>query len=224
MMKGQNLGTVALRESFTNQTAQWVSEKRIERAFYLAAIPAAWRANGMNPVLVDFGPSCEIEASRYYTENWREYNAGWRCPTGRSYHLASVREGPPQVCGVATPFNPCPPVAQWTLDMLHGIKELPDEHERESWGGVTVTMLIEGAVATFEANGRKNVMDARKQPLQDPIVDAEQAAKEDGINTKGPDTSASRSAARTRSSGTSRTARAATRNRRITLAIREPEA
>ncbi|KAL8335759.1 hypothetical protein RB598_009788 [Gaeumannomyces tritici] len=186
MIKGKNLGTETLSKSFQDQTDQWVLEKRLERPFYLAAIPAAWKANGMNPVLVDFGPSCEIEASRYYAVDWRKYNPGWRCPAGRSYHLASVRDGPPQVCGAPYPGNSCPPVLQWTLDMLDGIEELPDEHERESWGGVTVTMLIEGAVATFEANGGKNIMDAEKQPLQDPVYDAEQAAKGDGVDTKRP--------------------------------------
>ncbi|KAI8266412.1 hypothetical protein K4K58_010009 [Colletotrichum sp. SAR11_239] len=148
-------------EEYDGYTASWKQEKNIERAFYAAAIPAAWTANRPAPVVVDFGNSCEIDARDYFTEEPKQYNVGWRCPNGHSYILAGVRDGPQGSCG---PNNPgdgggCNPTHKWTLDILDGIAQLQDG-DLGKWGGVTVDDLIVGAVNTFEKNGRKNVMDA----------------------------------------------------------------
>ncbi|KAI8163643.1 Killer toxin subunits alpha/beta [Colletotrichum sp. SAR 10_70] len=148
-------------EEYDGFTASWKQEKNIERAFYAAAIPAAWTANRPAPVVVDFGNSCEIDARDYFTEEPKQYNVGWRCPNGHSYILAGVRDGPQGSCG---PNNPgdgggCNPTHKWTLDILDGIAQLQDG-DLGKWGGVTVDDLIIGAVNTFEKNGRKNVMDA----------------------------------------------------------------
>lgn len=49
-----------------NHTDNWLREKNIERAFYAANRPA--------PVVVDFGPSCEIDARKYFFEGPESYN------------------------------------------------------------------------------------------------------------------------------------------------------
>lgn len=59
-----------------NHTENWNREKNIERAFYAAAIPAAWTANRPAPVVVDFGPSYEINARKYFFEWPESYNSG----------------------------------------------------------------------------------------------------------------------------------------------------
>lgn len=63
-----------------NYTTSFNEEKAIERAFYAAAIPAAWAANRRTPVVVDFGPSCGIDARKYFIVGSKKYNVGWRCP------------------------------------------------------------------------------------------------------------------------------------------------
>ncbi|KAH9231439.1 glycoside hydrolase family 18 protein [Colletotrichum gloeosporioides 23] len=148
-------------EEYDGYTASWKQEKNIERAFYAAAIPAAWTANRPAPVVVDFGNSCEIDARDYFTEEPKQYNVGWRCPNGHSYILAGVRDGPQGSCGPSYPGDGggCNPTHKWTLDILDGIGQLQDG-DLDKWGGVTVDDLIIGAVNTFEKNGRKNVMDA----------------------------------------------------------------
>jgi hypothetical protein len=127
-----------------NHTDNWLREKNIERAFYAAAIPAAWTANRPAPVVVDFGPSCEIDARKYFFEDPDSYNSGWRCPDGHSYILAGVRDGPQTQCGPNSPGDGggCTPVFKWTLDILKGIGELQDDTNK--WGGVTVDDLIIG--------------------------------------------------------------------------------
>lgn len=127
-----------------NHTENWNREKNIQRAFYAAAIPAAWTANRPAPVVVDFGASCQIDARDYFFEKPEMYNSGWRCIDGHSYILAGVRDGPQQPCGPPTigDGGACNPVAKWTLDILKGIDEL--QKDDNSWGGVTVDDLING--------------------------------------------------------------------------------
>ncbi|KAF4927131.1 Killer toxin subunits alpha/beta [Colletotrichum viniferum] len=86
MIKGGQ--TSRRRAEYDGYTASWKQEKNIERAFYAAAIPAAWTANRPAPVIVAFGNSCEIDARDYFTEKPKQYNVGWRCPNGHSYILA----------------------------------------------------------------------------------------------------------------------------------------
>lgn len=128
----------------SNHTDNWNREKNIERAFYAAAIPAAWGANRPAPVVVDFGDSCEIDARKYFCEEPSSYNSGWRCPDGHSYILAGVRDGPQNPCGPSTPGSGggCNPTFKWTLDILKGIGQLQEDDNE--WGGVTVDDLIIG--------------------------------------------------------------------------------
>lgn len=128
----------------SNHTDNWLREKSIQRAFYAAAIPAAWTANLPAPVVVDFGPSCEIDARDYFFEHPNIYNSGWRCPDGHSYILAGVRDGPQEVCLPATPGDDggCFPAHKWTLDILKGIGVI--QNDTNVWGGVTVDDLIIG--------------------------------------------------------------------------------
>lgn len=132
-------------EEYDGYTASWKQEKNIERAFYAAAIPAAWTANRPAPVVVDFGNSCEIDARDYFTEEPKQYNVGWRCPNGHSYILAGVRDGPQGSCGPSYPGDGggCNPTHKWTLDILDGIGQLQDG-DLDKWGGVTVDDLIIG--------------------------------------------------------------------------------
>lgn len=131
-------------EDGETHTDSWNREKNIERAFYAAAIPAAWTANSPVPVVVDFGSSCEIDARDYFTEHPNIYNLGWRCPNGHSYILAGVRDGPQDLCGEnnSGDAGACVPVHQWTFDILKGIGEL--QKDDNPWGGVTVDDLIIG--------------------------------------------------------------------------------
>ncbi|KAL0943239.1 Killer toxin subunits alpha/beta 5 [Colletotrichum truncatum] len=129
-------------------------ESATKRALYAVAIPAIWAANGPTPVVVDFGPSCEIDARKYFTENASKYNLGWRCVNGHSYILAGVADKPPRPCGTSVPDNECTVQSQWTLKILDGIKYI--QKPSLSWGGITVDDLIIGAVSTYERNGRKN--------------------------------------------------------------------
>lgn len=127
----------------SNHTDNWNREKNIERAFYAAAIPAAWGANRPSPVVVDFGDSCEIDARDYFFEKPSVYNSGWRCPNGHSYILAGVRDGPQAPCGPPVQGGSgCTPTFKWTLDILKGIDQLQDDDNK--WGGVTVDDLIIG--------------------------------------------------------------------------------
>lgn len=126
-----------------NHTTNWYREKAIERSFYAAAIPVAWAAKRPAPVVVDFGNGCNIDARGYFTEGPDKYNVGFRCIGGHSYILAGVRDGPPQKCGQVFPGgSQCPPVQQWTLDILDGIGEINNPVEK--WGHVTVEDLIVG--------------------------------------------------------------------------------
>lgn len=129
----------------SNHTDSWIAEKNIERAFYAAAIPAAWTANRPAPVVVDFGPSCEIDARKYFREDPESYNFYWRCIDGHSYILAGVRDGPQQVCGPSNPGGSggCNPnVQKWTFSILDGANKLKGSDNQ--WGGVTVDDLIHG--------------------------------------------------------------------------------
>ncbi|KAL0938067.1 chitinase [Colletotrichum truncatum] len=144
----------------SNYTNNWIREANIQRAFYAAAIPAAWGANRPAPVVVDFGPSCQIDARKYFAEKPDVYNSGWRCPDGHSYILAGVRDGPQNPCGPVVPGGSgCTPTFKWTLDILKGIDQL--QKDTNKWGGVTVDDLIIGAVNTYVKNGHKNVMDPK---------------------------------------------------------------
>lgn len=118
------------------------SQKAIQRAFYAVSIPAAWTGNTPSPVVVDFGPSCKIDARKYFIEKPNTYNKAWRCPDGHSYILAGVRDGPPDQCGPPVEGMQCTPQVQWTLDMLAGIDDL--QTSDNSWGGITVDDLING--------------------------------------------------------------------------------
>lgn len=128
----------------SNHTDKWKREKNIARAFYAAAIPAAWTANRPAPVVVDFGPNCEIDARDYFFEEPDKYNSGWRCPDGHSYILAGVRDWQQQCGPNSTPGDNsgCPPTYKWTLDILQGIGEI--QEAGNEWGGVTVDDLIIG--------------------------------------------------------------------------------
>ncbi|MBE3044377.1 hypothetical protein IMZ48_17780 [Candidatus Bathyarchaeota archaeon] len=125
-----------------NHTDNWVREKNIERAFYAAAIPAVWTADSSYPVVVDFGPSCDIDARKYFWSQPQFYNKGWRCHGGHSYILATVRGGPQKACETPVMGQQCPPAVQWTLDIPTSIGVIQEPDNR--WGGVTVDDLIVG--------------------------------------------------------------------------------
>lgn len=141
----------AKRDSVSEHTDKWNREKSIQRAFYAAAIPAAWAANRPAPIVIDFGPSCEIDARDYFNVVPDAYNIGWRCIDGHSYILAGVRDLQAP-CGEQTPGNPnqCPPVKKWTFDILKGMDLIKDD--KHKWGGVTVDELIKGLVSTKSTN------------------------------------------------------------------------
>jgi hypothetical protein len=124
-------------------TDSWNREASIQRAFYAAAIPAAWAANRPAPIVVDFGASCEIDARKYFNMEPESYKIAWRCIDGHSYILAGVRDLQ-KTCGEQTPGNPnqCPPVKKWTFDILNGMGQIKDN--KNKWGGVTVDELIRG--------------------------------------------------------------------------------
>lgn len=142
----------------SNHTASWAMQGNLERAFYAAAIPAAWTANGPAPVIVDFGPGCEIDARKYFgTVSPERYNVGWRCINQRSYILAGVRDIRQEVCLPNTPGDQgtCTGSYQWTLNVLPGIDTIPDEIPEggtANWAGVTVSDLIMGCVLTESTN------------------------------------------------------------------------
>ncbi|KFY72524.1 hypothetical protein V499_07337 [Pseudogymnoascus sp. VKM F-103] len=151
-----------ITDSTNGHTDSWNREKSIQRAFYAAAIPAAWAANRPAPIVIDFGPSCEIDARNYFNEPPNIYNTGWRCIDGHSYILAGVRDGPQEACGQQTPgnTNQCPPVKKWTFNMLKGMEVIRTDDNK--WGGVTVDELIKGAINTYNMNDKKNIMDASR--------------------------------------------------------------
>lgn len=141
-----------------NHTASWAMQRNLERAFYAAAIPAAWTANGPAPVIVDFGPGCEIDARKYFgTVDPDRYNVGWRCINNNSFILAGVRDIRQEIC---LPNNSgdqgtCTGSYQWTLNVLPGIDSIPDkipEGGTANWAGVTVSDLIMGCVLTESTN------------------------------------------------------------------------
>lgn len=93
--------------------------------------------------MVDFGPDCQIDARGYFSVKPDQYNMGYRCIGGHSYILAGVRDGPPTKCGFQSPGgSQCPPVKQWTLDVLKGIEDI--DNPLEKWGSITTEDLIVG--------------------------------------------------------------------------------
>ncbi|RYO82926.1 hypothetical protein DL766_006995 [Monosporascus sp. MC13-8B] len=86
----------------SNYTKSWEDSKYIERAFYALAIPVLWAADRPTPVILDFGNSCVINATKYFEGRADKYNAGWRCPNGHSYILAGV-DDTPKGCPYANP-------------------------------------------------------------------------------------------------------------------------
>ncbi|KFY45487.1 hypothetical protein V494_00922 [Pseudogymnoascus sp. VKM F-4513 (FW-928)] len=171
-------GRVSTKAPSTNHTEHWELEQNVERAFYAAAIPAAWSANRPAPVVVDFGAyadednGCQIDARDYFLSgNPDQYNVGWRCINKHSYILAGVRDKQ-ETCGVGPN---CPATPKWTLDVLDGIGDIPDDldpGETPKWAGVTVSDLIIGALNTYNTNGQKNIMDPTKGvPTHKSIVD-----------------------------------------------------
>ncbi|KAK6822971.1 hypothetical protein PG987_014516 [Apiospora arundinis] len=165
-------------DSSRNHTTNWYREKAIERAFYAAAIPAAWGANRPAPVVVDFGPNCKIDARKYFNVKPDQYNMGYRCINGHSYILAGVRDGPPMKCGFQSPGgSQCPPVKQWTLDVLKGIEDI--DNPLEKWGHITTEDLIVGALNTYRKNGEKNIMAPNKDTnfIRIPVCGPEEAKK-----------------------------------------------
>ncbi|KAL0940177.1 chitinase [Colletotrichum truncatum] len=146
-------------------TKSWHDSKYIERAFYALAIPAIWAADRPTPVVIDFGPSCVIDATKYFEERANRYNVGWRCPNGHSYILAGV-DDTPKGCPYANPRQ-CLLPRNWNFfKILKGMDDLQEDGQ-EKWGKVTVDDLIIGAVNTYNKNKQKNVMDPNKS-LTDP--------------------------------------------------------
>ncbi|KFY31495.1 hypothetical protein V493_01055 [Pseudogymnoascus sp. VKM F-4281 (FW-2241)] len=147
----------------TTHTDSWNREKNIQRAFYAAAIPAIWTANGPAPVIVDFGPGCEIDARSYFGEVPPEaYNVGWRWFNQHSYILAGVRDDSQTMCGPNNSGDQggCNSSYQWTFDILHGINKIPDDNT-DNFCGITVSDLMIGALNTYNTNGQKNLAATR---------------------------------------------------------------
>lgn len=115
MITGKNNGGKSFEDG-RNHTTNWYREEAIERAFYAAAIPAAWGANRPAPVVVEFGPNCKIDARKYFYVKPDQYNMGYRCINGHTYILAGVRDGPPTKCGFQSPGgSQCPSTGE-TVD------------------------------------------------------------------------------------------------------------
>lgn len=110
-----------------------IQGQEFKRAMYPAAIAFAWTQDNSNPVVVDFGPSCEIDAREFFDVPPSTYNVAWECIDGHSYILAGVRQDQQDRCGgVAQDGAPCPPTAQWTFDMLPNVRLLETpENERK---------------------------------------------------------------------------------------------
>ncbi|KAK6850286.1 glycoside hydrolase family 18 protein [Apiospora arundinis] len=121
-----------------NHTTNWYREKAIERAFYAAAIPAAWGANRPAPVVVDFGPNCKIDARKYFNVKPDQYNMGYRCINGHSYILAGVRDGPPQ-----------------------SIEDI--DNPLEKWGHITTEDLIVGTDIRVFPQSSQHIQEERRE-------------------------------------------------------------
>ncbi|TLD19635.1 hypothetical protein PspLS_09441 [Pyricularia sp. CBS 133598] len=148
-------------DSEAEHTEGWLREKSVARAFYAMAIPGAWAANKPTPVVLDFGPTCQIDARKYFSpdesrKNPPDYNTGWRCPGGRSYILAGVEDEPIR-CNSPNPRQCALPRPNY-FKILKGIDQLQGGDENKNWGDVNVEDLIVGAVNTFNDAGGKNDM------------------------------------------------------------------
>ncbi|KAG5952739.1 hypothetical protein E4U53_000009 [Claviceps sorghi] len=126
----------ARRRDLTDEhTDNFIQEKVVERVFWSAAIPMVWRMrrpDASYPVILDFGPGCESDiGSRKYwfSDQETSYNKGFVCYQDHSAMLWS----PPGLDSIQTPT----------------IK----------FANVTIEDLVVGSVATWERNGRLNIMD-----------------------------------------------------------------
>ncbi|OAR05876.1 hypothetical protein LLEC1_06736 [Akanthomyces lecanii] len=143
MISGSDTQSVVA--SSREHTQHFRDERAIERAFYAQAIPAVWTLNAPVPVVVDFGPSCKIDARKYFSEKPSKYNVGWECPNGHSYILSGVREHRDKSqCNELDPRCQVLKDSKEPLSILDGISEL--KAPSEQWGFVSTNDLIIGCV------------------------------------------------------------------------------
>lgn len=143
MISGSDMQSVDA--SSKEHTQHFQDEKAIARAFYAQAIPAVWTLNAPAPVVVNFGPSCKIDARKYFSEEPSKYNVGWECPDGHSYILSGVRESRKKAtCNQLDPRCGILNDGKEPLSILDGIGEL--KAASEQWGGVSTNDLIIGYV------------------------------------------------------------------------------
>lgn len=123
-------------------------QNSIARAIFAYAIPAIWSVSGVFPVVLDSGYPCGT------TDPLGDYlspdtmHAVWGCHQNKLYYLATPK-GDAESCPASDEDSHCsgnffsaPP----GLDSLDGTR----------FGGVNVSMLIQGAVKTYIANGNQN--------------------------------------------------------------------
>ncbi|ERS96515.1 hypothetical protein HMPREF1624_06719 [Sporothrix schenckii ATCC 58251] len=120
-------------------------EASIERSFYAFAIPAVWRASGTGAFILDTGADCSDlnVASQYVPLNIQKQAMG--CIDNHLYFLVFPDGKSPDSCNAEDCWND-------GFSLPAGVDVL----DGSSWGGVTVTDIVNGSVRTYIANGHKN--------------------------------------------------------------------
>ncbi|KAK8129159.1 chitinase [Apiospora kogelbergensis] len=141
--------------------------KTVERTFYGYAVPELWRSSGRHPFIIDAGFDCGKGSLPEYVSD-EEATRG--CVDGKQYYLVHP-SGDAQSCPCKGKANCYPDICtDRKFSSLPGVSTLGTD----SFGGLSRSQLIEGAVRTWLQNGRSyggGFIDITKQGSREDLLD-----------------------------------------------------
>ncbi|KAL1853192.1 hypothetical protein VTK73DRAFT_9058 [Phialemonium thermophilum] len=125
----------------------------VERGYYGFIIPQIWNVSSTVPFVMDTGYACGTinPMSDYLGDADAAATYVCHAPTNKMYYLVSVR-GSAQNCNCGVSCTTGHACLENKFVTPPGLEHL----DGSSYGGVTRDDLVYGAIATYQANGRKN--------------------------------------------------------------------
>lgn len=152
MVSNRKLSKLLADGQLIDANTEMLSSEQIKalalRAMYAMLIPTAWQISGrdLGPFILDGRIACDkflpnTVVSRSVQEKWRV------CIDGNSYFLVGASEPKKNCNGDGSGGGSC-----------EGFLGLPgaEQLDGRAWGRITVADIVEGSVATYNKNGKKN--------------------------------------------------------------------